>query len=513
MRGQRLYMGIKNRRRWLAHTCAVVLAPVLVAGQALAAGSPFDTVILNGLVMDPETGFEEIANVGIRDGRIAEISDRVLEGVRSYDATGLVVAPGFIDLHAHIQTVSGQGLQALDGVTTALEQENGVYPVAPFYAAREGRARIHFGASVGHQGLRIKVKTDIDAGHASTNDKLADRLLRMKEGWAEAAMTDAELEHGLSLFRKEIADGGLGLGLSTEYVPGADRREVYQFMKAAAEEGVAVFTHVRAAYHADAGGLFEMMQEVLANTASTGGALHICHVTSKGLNDTALILDAISGAHKQGMDVSTEVYPYTAGSTMLGSALFNDGWKERWNATYSDIEWPATGERLTAETFYKYREEHPATFVIFHMIPESAMNLAIAHPLTMIASDGVKYINGRGHPRGAGTFARVLGVHAREKGDVSLMEALRKMTLLPAQRMGFVPMMQRKGRIQEGMDADITIFDPETVRDRATYQDPMRPSMGIVHVLVAGTAVVVDGVLQEDAYPGQGIRFVRGEEH
>lgn len=490
-----------------AREAAILLVAAAFTGiGCIAEARTHDLVITGGRVMDPESGFDTIANVGIADGIIVEISEHALHGARTIDARGLVVAPGFIDLHAHAQNLDGQRLQVLDGVTTALEQENGVYPVQSFYAAREQRSRINFGASVGHQGIRIKLKTGIEMGHAGTNLDRADRVLRMKHRWAEEALSDEELNRAVGLFREGLGAGGLGLGLSTEYVPGADRREVYALMQAAASEGVPVFTHVRAANHSGPGGLLEMMQEVIANTAASGGKLHVCHVTSKGLNDTALILDAIAGAHAHGMDVTTEVYPYTAGSTLLGSALFNEGWQQRWGASFEDIEWPATGERLTAESFERLRRQQPATYVVFHMIPETAMNMAIQHPLAMIASDGVSLIDGHGHPRGAGTYARVLGVHVREKGHITLMEALRKMSLMPAQRMDFVPAMRRKGRLQPGMDADITLFDPDTVVDRATYRSPSEPSFGIVHVLVNGQLVVRDGQLLEQSLPGRPIR-------
>ncbi|HEX7116049.1 MAG TPA: amidohydrolase family protein [Steroidobacter sp.] len=496
-----------SRTRGLVHAAAVAAAcGILASAQAAPV---YDVAIVNGRVMDPETGFDAVANVGIKDGVISTITTDSITGRHTINAKGLVVAPGFIDLHAHAQEPHGQGLQVRDGVTTALEQEAGAYPIAPFYAQREGRALINFGASVSHMGMRVRVKTGIEPERLAEGGTRTDEVLRLKQKWAESPMEEAELARLLDLFRSEVAAGGLGLGLATEYVPGTDRREVYELMKTAAEAKVPVFTHVRAAYHAGPGGLFEMVQEAIANTAATGGALHVCHVTSKGLNDTTLILDAISGARQQGMDITTEMYPYTAGSTMIGSALFNEGWRERWNSDYSDIEWPATGERLTEETFHRYRRESPSAFIVFHMIPQAALDAAIRHPLVMIASDGISLADGHGHPRGAGTYARVLGVHVRERGDLTLMEALRKMTLMPAQRMAFVPAMQRKGRVQEGMDADITIFDPATVKDRATYREPAQPSAGILHVLVGGTPVVANGQLRDGVFPGRGIRLER----
>ncbi len=466
-----------------------------------------DVVIENGRVIDPETGFDSVANVGIRDGIIKRISKAALKGGRVIDAKGLVVAPGFIDLHAHGQNLIAQGLQVRDGVTTALEQEQGAYPIAPFYAEREGKSRINFGASVSQAGLRIKVTTGIDAGHQPTSRDESGGLFHQKEVWAESAISEEDINRVLELFRAEVEAGGLGLGLAHEYLPGTDRREVYLLMKEAAKMQAPVFTHVRMAHHPDVGGQLEMMQEVIANASVLGTPLHICHVTSKGLNDTALILDAITNAQKNGLDITTEAYPYTAGSTAIGSALFNEGWQQRWASTYSDIEWTPTGERLTEETFNKYRKEKPGAAVVFHMIPEEAMNLAIAHPSVMIASDGMTFAGGSGHPRGAGSFARVLGHFVREKQALSLMDALRKMTIMPARRMeGIAPVMKRKGRLQEGMDADITVFDADTVIDRATYKDSMQPSRGIMHVLVGGVAVVSDAVLQPDVFPGKAVR-------
>lgn len=495
------------RRRLLLMTALLATCPISDSAAASAFGGRdgFDVVILNGRVIDPETRFDAVANVGIKDGIITEITPRALRGRYVIDARDLVVVPGFIDLHSHGQNEVGQRQQALDGVTTALEQEIGAYPIAAFLAAREGRARINFGASAGHQAIRSRVTGGTGDGPGDAAAANRDALLDAK---AKAPLTEAELDRTLAILRREIGGGALGVGLAPEYIPGADRREIYQVMKAAAEEGVPVFTHVRAARTPGPGGLFEMIQEMIANTAATGGALHICHVTSKGLGDTGLILEAIAGARRNGMDISTEAYPYTAGSTLIGSALFDDGWRERWNADYGDLEWPATGERLTEQTFRAYRRAQPGAYVIFHMIPQEAMIAAIRHPLVMIASDAVDLSDGHGHPRGSGSFARVLGHHVRERHDLSLMEALRKMTLMPAQRMDFVPAMRRKGRMRVGMDADITIFDPRTVIDRATYREPLLPSRGMIHVLVGGTPVVRDAAIVEGVFPGKAVRHL-----
>jgi dihydroorotase len=253
------------------------------------------------------------------------------------------------------------------------------------------------------------------------------------------------------------------------------------------------------------GSSIEAVQEVLADAAATGATLHIMHVASSGLRQTPVILDLIDGARQHGVDVSTEAYPYTAASTSLASAFFDPGWEKRLGISYRDLQWAATGERLTRASFERYRKT-PGN-VIVHMIPDDVVTTAIASPLVMIASDGLPFRTGGEHPRGAGTFARVLGRYVRERGTIGLMDAIRKTSLMPADRLaGYLPAMRRKGRLAVGADADVTVFDAATVIDRATYEKPMQPSEGIRHVLVNGTPVVRDGAPMSGALPGRPVR-------
>ena len=464
----------------------LVARVLMLALPGSVAAQPYDLVLANGRVMDPESGLDAVRSVSIADGRIAAITAGTPEGVDIVDVGGLVVAPGFIDLHAHGQDPFSASLQAQDGVTTALELEGGVYPVAEWYAEREGHAIINYGATASHSDVRRTI-LGIDEDHRY------DPAPRV-----QIEQMRAEVARGLDA-------GALGIGFGIQYDPGATREEIFRLFELAHERGVVSFVHVRGFGLQESGGSVDAVQEMIAAAAASGGSVHIVHIGSSGLRSVQVVLDMIRGAQFRGIDVTTEVYPYTAASTNLGSAIFDPGWRERVGADYGDLEWVATGERMTAESFAARRED--GGWVIAHIIPEETVETALADPIVMVASDGVPFVNGRAHPRGAGTFARVLGRYVREKGTLSLMEALRKMTLMPARRLeASVPQLRSKGRIRVDADADLTVFDPGTVLDRATFPRPARPSAGIHHVVVGGTFVVRDGQIIEDTFPGVAIR-------
>jgi dihydroorotase len=474
----------------------------LWTAAALAAQSrDLDLILAGGRVLDPETGLDGERDVGIAGGTIAAVSESSLEGRLKpggllVNAAGLLVAPGFIDLHAHGQSNRANEFQAHDGVTTALELEGGVGAVGEWIRSREGKALLNYGASVSHGTLRVhampefaeKLKATGRGAEAETARELRDGLY--------APLPEERTKALYELFEKGLREGGLGIGMPHQYYPGADRREIFRVFEFAAEKGVPIYTHVRSMGA-------EAMQEVIADAAATGAALHIVHVNSSSLWDLPLVLELIEGARKRGVDVSTEAYPYTAGSTSIESAIFDEGWQERLRISYGDVQWQDTGERLTEETFQKYRQQ--GGIVIIHMMKPDWIDLAVQTPFVMIASDGMPYAPGA-HPRSAGTFSRVLGRYVREREILDLMEAVAKMTLLPAKRLEAVaPSMKKKGRIQEGADADITVFDLGTIVDTATFQDELSFSKGVVHVLVGGTFVVRDSQSVKDLFPGKPI--------
>lgn len=474
------------------------LWPLLFSTLAAASAQTHDLVLANGRVMDPASGLDAPRHVGITGGKITAISATPLAGRTVVDVAGHVVAPGFIDLHAHGQTAGDLAIKARDGVTTALDLEWGVYPVAAWLRGMGEAMPINFGATVSHINARFAAfHPGLEIGHWAVSTAAVAALGATPAGSHRVA-TPAEIAAMEAALRRGLDEGALGIGFGLAYTPSATPAEMEAMFRVAAQRRVPAFIHVR-------GTGLAMIEEAIGTARATGAALHVVHVNSSGRDDVPRILALIDTHRAAGMDLTTEVYPYTAGSTLIESALFAPGWQQRLGISYGDILWPATGERLTAETFGQYRRQ--GGWVITFTMREENIARAIAHPGVMIASDGVPFVDGKGHPRGAGTFARVLGHYAREEKVLPLMAALAKMTIFPARRLeGHAPAMRNKGRLALGADADITVFDPATVLDRATYTKPTEPSAGIPHVIVAGTFVVRDGKLVAGAAPGRAIR-------
>ena len=463
--------------------------------------APLDVVLVNGRVLDPETNLDAVRTVGITGGRIVSVTANVPAARDTVDVKGLVVAPGFIDLHSHGQDSINYKFLARDGVTTALELELGTYPVGPWYAKRQGRSLINFGVSASHPGARRALLDRDSSAEGADVIGATGAFVRSPIEGARLGELDRRLDAALD-------DGALGIGMGINYTPAATREEIFHTFGVASRHRAPIFVHLRSAGLIENAGGIAGVQEVIADAAATGAPLHIVHVTSMGLAATPTLLALIDGVRARGLDVTTEAYPYTAGATMLQSAIFDPGFQERMGIDYKDILWTATGERLTAESFERYRKQ--GGLAVIFMIPEAAADQAYKDPHVMVASDGgFQFANGQpiGHPRSAGTHARILGRFVRERGILSLMEAVRKMTLLPARRLERVdPNMRQKGRIQAGADADLVVFNPATVIDRATFERPAQYSDGIVHVLVNGTFVVRGGNLVAGVAPGRAVR-------
>jgi len=466
---------------------------LLALSTVVGFAQQYDLVLEGGRAMDPETGLDAVRNVGIRDGKIARISSEALSGRRTIHAGALVVAPGFIDLHQHGQEMESQRVKALDGVTTALELEVGAPDVAQFLKAKEGRSLIHYGTSASHAAARALV----------FGTPLSEAEILPKSGLAtDQPATTEQISRIEERLRSELDAGGLAIGMGIQYTPGAARLEIIDTFRLAAERRVPVYTHVRSSSRVDPGSSIESVSEVIGAAAITGAPLHIVHINSSCLRDAPECLSMVEGARARGLDVTTEAYPYIAGMTYINSALFNPGWQEKEGGiSYGDLVLPNTGEHLTKERFEELHNSSTPQPVLIFSNSQEVLDKVIRHPLVMIASDGFQ-----GHPRNAGTYSRVLAQYVRERGALTLMDALRKMSLMPAEMLErSTPAARQKGRLQEGADADVVVFDAATISDRSTFAKPMEPSVGVRYLLVGGTVVVDEGKIVPDVFPGRGL--------
>jgi N-acyl-D-aspartate/D-glutamate deacylase len=449
----------------------------------------YDLVVKGGRVMDPQSGLDAVRNVGIDHGKIVRVSTEALVGRRVIDARGLVVAPGFIDLHQHGQDEEAGRLKAFDGVTSALEMEIGVPDVTSFLKRKSGHSLVNYGTSASHVAARAL------AFGAPVTEK---ELVPPSGPATNQAATDEQIAAIEQRLNAEIDAGAIGIGMGIQYTPGATRLEVIRIFRVAAKRGVPVFTHVRSFGRLEPGSSIEAVSEVIGAAAVSGASLHIVHVNSSCLKDGLECLAMIAGARARGLDVTTEAYPYNAGMTNINSALFNPGWREKLGLDYDALQLPDTGERLTKERFEVLHAAATPQGVLIFMNSEATVDAVIANPLVMIASDGEL-----GHPRAAGTYSRILAHYVRDTGTLTLMEAIRKMSLMPAQRLEkSTPDGARKGRLEEGADADVIVFNPATVADRATYPSPRLPSVGMQFEIVDGTVLIDHGKLVPNTYPG-----------
>lgn len=525
-----------TRRGFLqAATAATAVTTAVSQIQTAAAelrpneDGPFDLVIIGGRVMDPETGLDATRNVGVKENRIAAISDNPLQGAKELKADGMVVAPGFIDLHAHGQQLPAAWMQAFDGVTTACEMESGLLPVGMAYdkIAKEGRP-INYGLGAAWAFARVVV-LEPDAGQPDGTLGFFQKAFSYS-GWQNAIPSPDQLDKIIEIVEQGLREGALGISINAGYAPGMGRKEYYRLAELAHKHNVATYTHDRYMSVLEPLSSFEALGEQIGLAAITGAHMHVCHINSVAGRDLKAATDLLKEAQAKGLPLSVESYTYGAFSTAIGAEFMRGpNWLERFGGTdYSAVE--SMGKPLNKEKIEELQKSDPGEIIIFHFLDEEKspadqkiLDHAVLYPGGSIGSDGMPWMNAKGdllegdvwpvpddyfaHPRSAGCFSRLFARWVRERQVLSMSDAVRKCSLIPAQILEpSTPQMKKKGRMQVGCDADVVVFDPETIEDKATFVKPNQTSIGFRHVVVNGTPIIKDGKRIGDAKPGRPVR-------
>ena len=493
--------------------------------------SEWDLVLRGGRVIDPESGLDAVRDVAVAQGRIAAIGTALQAAPAEIDAAGQVVTAGFIDLHSHVSDLGGLRLQAMDGVTTALELEAGVTPVADAYrrAAAQGRP-VNYGFAASWALARMETVAGLPP-----NASIGAFMARISDPAWQRPAEPAQLTALLARLSADLADGALGIGVLLGYAPAASPAEYLRVAALAAEAGLPAFTHARDLIEMVPGAIIDGAEEIVRAAGQTGAHMHYCHVNSTSQRHVDRVLKLVGRAQAAGSRISTEAYPYGSGMTGIGAAFLAPERLAERGLVPSSLTYAPTGERIGSEgRLRELRQSDPGGLVIIELLSEddpgdrALLMRSLTFPGAVVASDAMPLTwtappadplawplptAAITHPRTAGTFCRALRLLTRGDGGrlgdgpLSLAQTLAKCSLEPARLLEHrVPAMRRKGRLQAGMDADIVVFDPATITDRASYMHSTLPSAGIRYVLVNGTVVVRDGEIEGDARPGRPVR-------
>ncbi|MDP9096133.1 MAG: amidohydrolase family protein [Pseudomonadota bacterium] len=486
-------------------------------------------LIRNGRLIDPASTTDTITDLLLRDGRITAIGPNLPHADRTIDATGLIVAPGFIDLHAHGQSIPADRMQAFDGVTTTLDLEAGVMPVASWYRRQATQGRIlNYGASANWAFARIGAMT---GSNEESSLEAFGRAMRDRR-WVDNVASDPEVTGILDRLARGLNEGAIGIGILNAYAPGAGVQELTAVCQLAYQHAVPTFTHVAYMSRIDPESAAEAYIRLIGYAGATGCHMHICHFNSSSKQDIARCATLIAKAQAQGLPITLESYPYGTGSTVIAAAFFSDPkFEERSGTNYDAVQRVTDGHRFQdREELLAAQKEDPSTLVLWHVLDterndhhRDLLDMAVLFPGSAIASDAMPWSlpdgstytgdawplpdDATSHPRSSGCFTRFLRHWVRERETISLIDAIAKCTLIPADILApSTPAMAQKGRLQPGADADITIFDLATLTDRAEFTAMNRPAEGVRHLIVSGHPVITDGVMDTTARPGQPLR-------
>lgn len=495
----------------------------------LGSSEVFDTVIANGRVMDPECNFDGVRNVGIKDGVIKIITSKVLKGEKVIDVSGHVVAPGFIDTHVHGMDEFAVKFTLRDGVTTGIDTEYGAWPIGEWYKKKDKGWPINYGAVVSQELVRMVVHDDlkIDGSMDAVTGFRKGRGFAAKDGvngWSVTRSNIDQMNQITKMLDEGLREGALGIGSTVGYMTkGVSSYEMFEAQKAAARYGRLTAVHSR--FHGLSSTPTEApigFNEVFTNAFLLDAPLLYSHNNDYGWWEIAEKLEI---AQAKGLNMWAEYYPYDAASTAIGSEqLVPQLVEDALGLKYEDVMYdPIQDKFLNKEEYLKVAKDDPGRLVVLFIEARKRWLpfwFKLKH--TTVGSDGVMGLSNKGallpwladfseyagHPRSAGSHAKVLRL-GREM-NIDLMHLLSQLSYWSALHLGDagVLAMKVRGRMQEGMVADITIFDPETVTDKADYKAGTNglPSNGIPYVLVNGQFVVYENKALK-VMAGQSIRY------
>lgn len=477
----------------------------------------FDVVILNGRVMDPETNFDAVQNVGVKDGKIALITTESISGKKSIDAKNLVVTAGFIETHNHWQRAMGYKMMLRDGVTSSFDLEYGTVGtrVNEWYKEREGNCQVNYGTASSHEAARslildgFKDIYDAPVAHFGRDPKYTK--------WSNYHPNVDEGNKVLKVVDEGLQNGAIGIGSTLGYMrDGASTREVFELQKLGGKYGRQFGAHVRltpGTYDQES----NSAQEILANAAALGAPVLVCHFNNNGWD---LVEELISGLQERGINAWGEIYPYAAGQTNVNAVFLKpEIWEDQLGHKYEEtMVDPVTGEFLTREARDELMKRDPTHEIILYKMPKEDIVKWLKLKGTTMANDAIfpeesdpdwdtPYDSlGNMHPRTPG--ARGLSLQLGRDNNIPLMHTLTQLSYNSAKHLGDMGLksMQNRGRLQVGMVADIAIFNPKTVTANSSYEKGNGITTGIPYVLVNGVIVVEESKVQK-VFPGEPIRF------
>lgn len=501
-----------------------VCVTVLFGYSALTNAQQYDVVFQNARVIDPETKLDAIRSVAISGDKIAAVSKTPLKGKKEINASGLILGPGFINLHDHAMSTPSFWMQAFDGQTTGLELEMGYYPIKQAYEnVKKLQLPLNYGFSASWVGVRLHVTDGVE--DVTSLEKATANFA--KPNWSKLISPEQSAQV-TQLLEQELLSGGLGIGYVPGYAPDTNRDEFVAIGKLSAKYDVPIHAHLRYETPTEPGDSIEAFVEAVGVAAGTDARLHLCHINSTSLRRIGETTALVEKGQNKKVRLTTEAYPYGAGETVIGAPFIWPSQLPGLGITSKDIyavdehEYPQTPERLA-----QIQKQNPGGLAIIHYLYEykpdqmKFVDEAILYKDTMLASDAQPFMHKGApigndvwpipddaytHPRSVANYSTILSRYVRDQKSMTLIDAFRRGSLMPADLVALsAPSAKKKGRIQPGMDADVIVFDLNKIEPMATYDNPRLKPKGMQYVMVNGQLVIDNGVLQQDVRPGRPI--------